>query len=524
MAPTVPSQPTAKAGPTTSKRGKYTTLTMAKKAAIIQQVQSGRPQVEVAREFNVSKQTVSDYMKNKDKILGASEKSRGNEQKRVREGCHPQLEEALSIWLNATVAQRVPVSGHLLKQKAETLALRLGIDGFKFSDGWLRNFKKRYDLAFKKMCGESGAVDNTLVTNYRGEKLVELLRRYSADDTFNLDETGLFYKLLPEKTLARSGEPCHGGKLSKERITVVVGSNASGSEKLPLLVIGKSKNPRCFKGKKNLPVWYEANTKAWVTQKLFEEYVRKLDRKLELQKRKVLLFVDNCTAHAPISSLKAIELEYLPPNTTSVLQPMDQGIIKNLKVHYRSRLLQRVLLCLESQMKYKVDLMSAVSMIADAWKAVSADTISNSFRHAGFTFRDESGTAIEEPDLLPSATSFDADIIDDLRSCGMPIPDTVNFEDFANVDSAVSSCAELNDDEIIDQVVQSSNSDSDTDDDDAPPRAPEPSHAELSRAFAVLSSSYSDHATLAEIGADLVVRKRKCVQQRIDNFFHPQGH
>ncbi|KAH7943419.1 hypothetical protein HPB52_007822 [Rhipicephalus sanguineus] len=90
-------------------------------------------------------------------------------------------------------------------------------------------------------------------------------------------------------------------------------------------------------------------------------------------------------------------------------------------------------------------------MIADAWKAVSADTISNSFRHAGFTFRDESGTAIEEPDLLPSATSFDADIIDDLRSCGMPIPDTVNFEDFANVDSAVSSCAELNDDEIIDQ-------------------------------------------------------------------------
>ncbi|KAH7983744.1 hypothetical protein HPB52_014062 [Rhipicephalus sanguineus] len=91
-------------------------------------------------------------MKNKDKILGTTETSSGSEQKRVRQGFHPQLEEALSIWLNAIVAQRVPVSGHLLKQKAETLALRLGIDGFKFNDGWLRNFKKRYDLAFRKRC------------------------------------------------------------------------------------------------------------------------------------------------------------------------------------------------------------------------------------------------------------------------------------------------------------------------------------------------------------------------------------
>ncbi|KAH7969352.1 hypothetical protein HPB52_016964 [Rhipicephalus sanguineus] len=94
MAPTVPSQPAPKAAPTTTKRSRYTTLTMAKKAAIIQQVLSGRPQVEVAREFNVSKQTISDYRKNKDKILSATETSSGSEQKRVRQGFHPQLEEA----------------------------------------------------------------------------------------------------------------------------------------------------------------------------------------------------------------------------------------------------------------------------------------------------------------------------------------------------------------------------------------------------------------------------------------------
>lgn len=102
-----------------------------------------------------------------------------------------------------------------------------------------------------------------------------------------------------------------------------------------------------------------------------------------MQKRKVLLFVDNCSGHTPISSMKVTEIEYLSPNTTSVLQSMDQGIIKNLKVLYDSRLLHHhVILCLGSQMKYNVDLMSIVSIPADALKALSADTLGNYFCRA----------------------------------------------------------------------------------------------------------------------------------------------
>ncbi|KAH8020155.1 hypothetical protein HPB51_025036 [Rhipicephalus microplus] len=50
-------------------RGSYKTLTMAKKAEIIRQVEGGRPQSEVAREFSISKQTVSDYLKQKSRRL-----------------------------------------------------------------------------------------------------------------------------------------------------------------------------------------------------------------------------------------------------------------------------------------------------------------------------------------------------------------------------------------------------------------------------------------------------------------------
>jgi hypothetical protein len=64
------------------------------------------------------------------------------------------------------------------------------------------------------------------------------------------------------------GEKCTTGKRSKERITVLVGSNMSGTEKVPLLVIGKSAKPRSFKNAR-IPVDYKANKKAWMTGKFF---------------------------------------------------------------------------------------------------------------------------------------------------------------------------------------------------------------------------------------------------------------
>ena len=44
------------------------------------------------------------------------------------------------------------------------------------------------------------------------------------------------------------------------------------------------------------------------------------------------MFVDNCAAHPPVDKLCAVKLAFLPPNTTSKLQPMDQGIIYNVNV------------------------------------------------------------------------------------------------------------------------------------------------------------------------------------------------
>ncbi|KAH8035167.1 hypothetical protein HPB51_004408 [Rhipicephalus microplus] len=74
MTPTPPSS----SSPMASKRGKqYRRLTMEKKAVIIKLVKSGRSQADVSKEFGISKQTASHFLRNKDKILEAAKKPSG---------------------------------------------------------------------------------------------------------------------------------------------------------------------------------------------------------------------------------------------------------------------------------------------------------------------------------------------------------------------------------------------------------------------------------------------------------------
>ena len=91
-----------------------------------------------------------------------------------------------------------------------------------------------------------------------------------------------------------------------------------------------------------LPVMYRANKKAWMTFVLFREWCDRINSQMRLQRRKILMFVDNCSAHPPIA-ISNVKLVFLPPNTTSKLQPCDAGIIAAVKAQYRKRLLRHLL-------------------------------------------------------------------------------------------------------------------------------------------------------------------------------------
>ncbi|GBN15367.1 Tigger transposable element-derived protein 6 [Araneus ventricosus] len=125
-------------------------------------------------------------------------------------------------------------------EKAQEISKKLNVEcDASFSSRWLHKFKLRHGITGKTVSGESGDVDCETVNDWIENQLPNLIKGYKQKDIFNADETGLFYNLLPPKTLAIKSDTCHGGKKSKVRLTVLLCANADGSEKLPLLIIGK---------------------------------------------------------------------------------------------------------------------------------------------------------------------------------------------------------------------------------------------------------------------------------------------
>ena len=246
-------------------------------------------------------------------------------------------------------------------------------------------FAFRHSISLKVIGGESKSVTEDMTSSWNETTLPTILSNYKLEDIYNADEFGLFYQCIPNKTYELKGEKCSGGKNSKVRLTGMAAASASG-EKLPMLVIGKSKKPRCFKNVRHLPCDYKSQKKSWMDSQIFEEWVRKLDRRFGVEKRKIALIIDNCPAHPTIKGLVNIQLIFLPPNTTSVLQRMDQGVIRSLKAHYRGKVVRKLCRSIEKKEPMpKISILEAMKILADSWNAVSMPTVVNCFTKAGIT-------------------------------------------------------------------------------------------------------------------------------------------
>lgn len=387
----------------TQKR-KRTDFTLKQKKDIIDAAIKEPNQSELARMFTkkwgfeVKRTAVISILNSKKLIEEALDSGIPLKRKKLMIGQHSGLDEAVLVWLKQARSQNLPIGGDLLREKAVKLAELLHIENFKGSVGWLDKFKQRHGISFKTVQGEAEAVNMSSLKEWQCRIVRPLLEQFSPNDVFNLDETGLFWQLLPNKTMAFRGERCTSGKKSKERITLLAGANMSGSEKLPLLVIGKSKKPRCFKNKE-IPLNYRANKKAWMTANIFEETLKSWDRKLGQKRRKVLLFLDNCSAHPRDIELDNIRMVFFPPNTTAKSQPMDQGVIENMKRHYKKLLLRRRIAAIEGNTGFKLDLLNSLRLVRDAWDRVTGATIRNCFVKAKFV-EEEAQTDTEDAELV----------------------------------------------------------------------------------------------------------------------------
>lgn len=239
---------------------------------------------------------------------------------------------------------------------------------FKFSNGWLQKFKERHNIRGYKCCGNASLIEEQSLQHIRSI-LQEKLSKFDPEAIYNFDETALFWKLAPGSTLS-IGAPNTLGKKSKDRVTVGLCCNSTGTNKYRPFVIGTSLKPRVFKNFDHKSfVDYTANRKGWNTQALFKNLLMGFNRHLQGKHRNAFLLLDNAASHTlseiELKSLNVtnIEMYYLPPNTTAYLQPLDQGIGRSFKAKYRKCVVRAQLNAFSRKQPFSFTLREAIIRI-----------------------------------------------------------------------------------------------------------------------------------------------------------------
>ena len=285
----------------------------------------------LAEELEILRTSLVTILKNKEKIIEDFEAGCSSKTKRKRKHNFEAVDEPLVKWISQVRDKKIPVSREMLLLKAQEYAEVCGCENPKqLSMSWINRWKIKKHIVCKNVYDEAKSVDQNGVDEWQTNCLPALLKQFKAEDIFSANETGLFYRCLPDRTHVFKNDKCAGGKLSKERLTVLVTASMAG-EKLSLLVIGKSANPRCFKNIMKLPLPYESSKKAWMIAAIFETWVKKLDSQMRESNRNIALVLDNCTYHPKVKGLTSIKLIFFPPSTTARTQPMDAGVIRCLK-------------------------------------------------------------------------------------------------------------------------------------------------------------------------------------------------
>ncbi|XP_023314095.1 tigger transposable element-derived protein 1-like [Trichogramma pretiosum] len=166
------------------------------------------------------------------------------------------------------------------------------------------------------------------------------------------------------------------------------------------MLVYRAENPRALKRKQkeHLPVFWKSNKTAWVTAKTFTDWftlsfvpeVRAFSSRENLS-FKVLLLLDNCAAlpDALMTSNPDVKILFLPPNTTSLIQPMDQSIIATFKSYYIKGVSRNILNSLHQstsedyvkQFWKNFNIAHSISIVDESWRMIKNTTLNNGWNN-----------------------------------------------------------------------------------------------------------------------------------------------
>uniref|UniRef100_UPI00358EFACF tigger transposable element-derived protein 1-like n=1 Tax=Myxine glutinosa TaxID=7769 RepID=UPI00358EFACF len=385
------------------------------KKQLIAKHEGGMRVMDLAAMFEMPKSTVCTILKNKEVIKAADVAKGVTTLTPRRSKFMEEMEKLLLVWINEKQLVGAAISEGIICEKAKLLHGDLikdlpgsSADGdeFKASRGWFEKFKRRSGIHSVVMHGEAASSNKDGAADFVNKFSAFVnTEGYVAQQVFNCDETGLFWKKMPRRTyITKEEKSVPGHKPMKDRLTLLLCANASGDCKIKPLLVYHSENPRVFKKnnviKSKLNVMWRANVKAWATRQFFTEWIHEKfapSVKAYLEEKnlplKALLVMDNAPAHPPgleedlEEEYSFIKGKFLPPNTTPLIQPMDQQVISNFKKLYTKAMFQRCFevtneteLTLRDFWKDHYNILHCLRIIDKAWREVSLRTMNSAWK------------------------------------------------------------------------------------------------------------------------------------------------
>ncbi|MBN3279672.1 JERKL protein, partial [Polyodon spathula] len=164
---------------------------------------------------------VHDLKKNKEELISytSSLSSSGlSKRKSMKKATYDDLDKTMLEWFNQERSEGKPMSGLICAKQAKVFFDALRMEGdFNASSGWLTQFKKRHGIREISIQGEKLSADQAAADNFH-EDFMKFIEKegFQQEEIYNTDKNGLYWKCLPDKESAESGEeevdliPQHG--------------------------------------------------------------------------------------------------------------------------------------------------------------------------------------------------------------------------------------------------------------------------------------------------------------------------
>lgn len=396
-----------------------------------------------------SQTTISRILSNKNDLIASKEAD--FQLVRRRKKLNPILRQILTEWVTQSIWEKLPITTPIIQSTANSIWTRLPLevkDGNGiFNQKWCNQFMKKLNV---NLVGSNEDINDNF--GYKLNKIWQLdekldlknyLKRiiskneYKPQDIFTIDEFQIFYS-LPLDQIFDINSIDKGLKQSssstENSLTVMLGTNIDGSEKLTPLIVGKHDkldvSQSSFQSLKNnhhnehimnkltetYRIFYKSNINKWITSTMFQNYLLTLDHKLSNgKKRKILIILDDSSSHRILNlKFENIKLVYLKNNTSHKSPfnslyngvnfdylPMNFGIVQEFKILYR---LQQYLEMIKvqrnlksdkplnnlqmnnsstdvlSESDYNIPIIKAIEWIRRSWDAVLPEKILSSWK------------------------------------------------------------------------------------------------------------------------------------------------